>query len=109
MRGPAGALAATLHRLGWQLVSACVLRDDLGAEWDMRVTCPRTLCQLLTLATDRWIWSRAAVRVPEFAQFGREGPFLQPIASLLRQKQREAWTPSHVAALRSCVVGGEWT
>ena len=43
VRGPAGALILTLRRIGWELTSASMIKDDQGISIDMLRTAPHEL------------------------------------------------------------------
>ena len=84
--GPAAGLFLTLKRLSWKACSAAVLEDDAGRRWNLEETCPRTIVALVDLAIERWVWKSAEARDPAMRRFSSAGPFLEPIASLLRQR-----------------------
>lgn len=104
VRGPAGAVAATLKRLGWQARSAVHWETPHGLI-DLDVHSPATVALLADRSTQSMLWrSLAETEVcPELT----EGVFLKPITDLVCGRS-STLSRSERNALRSVVCNGQW-
>ena len=82
--GPAGAVVASLHRLGWQPLSAVEWVDDLGRHIHLRSSWPKSVVKWVHSAVDRWSWRQIAESHPDLAHL-RDGACLEPIRGLIRK------------------------
>lgn len=81
VHGPAGAVAATLERIGWCTMTLDTWDTDDGTVIEFGKTCPRTVDKLIETATEKALHKQianAGGRL-EFEQ----GLFLEPICKLL--------------------------
>ena len=56
--GPAGALLATVRRLGYDMFSATKLKLFDGTEVDLETSGPRTVEKIIDFQVDRWQWEQ---------------------------------------------------
>ena len=106
VRGPAGAVVATLRRIDWPARSSRVWVTDQGVVMDFLHTSPSSLTVLVDRATERWLhlrWARAA-GAPHLAGT----LFLEPLRALIRRAPRLGWSSAYARAPRSVVVGAQW-
>ena len=113
VKGPAGAVCATLRRIGWKPLNA-----PLGAEtvvkWhthrgiiDVSKVCPKSVGDLVDEATELNLWRQEALLNPKKDYLGAKGAFMEPITKLLRQDGPD-WTAAHRGQLKSLVANGQW-
>ena len=62
--GPVAALVATARRIGWEFLSARVLRDDLGRTWDLLRESPAAVKVAVAGAVRRWRFARILRQFP---------------------------------------------
>ena len=110
---PAGAVLATMGRIGWKAVTWDRWVDRRGTVLDLTAVCPRTIDHLVENATESALhWQVAeAMGRPEF----EDGLFLESIAKFIGQPSRaklprsadKTWSAKAAAHLRSTVVGAQ--
>ena len=91
VRGPAGAVVATLRRIGWTAWSSRVWVTDQGTVIDLLRTSPASLGVLVDRAIEQWLhrkWARAAC-APHLDGI----LFIEPLRALVRRAPRPGWTP----------------
>ena len=105
---PAGAVAATLERIGWKTVTWGKWVNNEGTFIDLRKFCPRTVEN--NQKRHRQTLHKQIVganRKPEF----EHGIYLDPIVRVIDPAARNKnpqWTPQAAAHLHSTVVGAQW-
>ena len=79
--GPATALVATLHRVGWELVDPFRWRTHRG---DVRIleVSPKAVAGLMEEAVELWLWRQVVAGAPELGSV-HPTPFLEPLRSAL--------------------------
>ncbi len=91
VRGPIGAMILSLHRIGWEMPSAFVLRDDRGEEIPLTKVTPAMLAVYLKEATlralERYVGSRVAITDEQF--IGRRAC----VDHLRYQLAHDSWLP----------------
>ena len=103
--GPAGAVVASLHRLGWQPLSAVEWVDDLGRHIHLRSSCPKSVVKWVHSAVDRWSWRQIAEGHPDLAHL-RDGACLERIRGLIRKAGTSlSWGFKEGASLEAIVTG----
>ena len=78
VRGPMGAMAASLYRVGWQLLDPMTWVDHAGVRFEILICEPRFLKQAVIASVRHTLWKPLASRV----QFGSV-PLLSPLFNLL--------------------------
>ncbi len=110
IRGPVGAAALTLARVGWSFKSAFVLADANGEEVLLTVTPPAMLEKMLVDASkdecERLVARQWAKVDPSFV--GRR-VCVDLAVKAIRSGVRDGLTPMQVGALRASICNGIYT
>ena len=77
VNGPAGALVATLDRIGWVVIDESRWQDDQGLVLDLELICPRALAKLAERAVERWTTRRLAAKHEELRSTSGDGHHCQ--------------------------------
>ena len=108
--GPTAAMVATVWRLQWEVHSATQFTTDDGTRIDLVVDSPEYVKGVARKSVDRWRWKRIENKFPVLNSYGRgAGAWWKPILSVLRQKNSLEWGPHQKAALKSAIMGRQWT
>ena len=136
--GPVTALVASAIRIGWTFLDAHLLKDDVGAVWDLTLDPPIVVADAVKLSVRRWRLQRVFGVLPqsmpiapdivapdrpqdEYARgWSSEGAdaividFADIIAKLLKPRSSgtklfENWAPCYKPALLSAISGGQWS
>ena len=129
--GPAGAFVATLARLGWTRRPNHVLVDDCGEEFDLLLDPPLVVRQAVRRSVRRWqvlqLAKQNAHLIPDQPDLvlpnhtGRPSQeyildlgdnlfrLVHPRGGHVRVPSVADWASEHRPALRSAIVGGQWT
>ena len=108
--GPAAALVATLKRLQWEMLSATDFCTDDAVRVNLKVDSPACVVGLVSDSVARWRWRRIADKLPALNVDGfGVGAEWGPVASVLNCKDSEQWGPEHKGALKSLIMGRQWT
>ena len=67
MYGPAAAVVATLSRLGWVILSATCMCNDLGVSVNLRESSPAYVKGVVTESVVRWRWRRVEKKFPSLS------------------------------------------
>ena len=106
VKGPAGAVVATLRRIGWRVISPVKWETHVGVVHVCK-TCPKSIAKLVDQATEMWLWREVAGKNPTFDGFA-SGALMKPILRLLREPSTPDWSEKHKGQLRSIVAEGQW-
>ena len=131
--GPAAAVVASAHRLGWRFESGHALVGDDGAVYDLRLDPPVIVLQAVHRAARGWRLKRIGLVFPHLLPEVPDAIVLADRAGLapdvlvttvfgfadvldgLMQsrcgstcKVFDEWEPKHGAFLRSAITGGQW-
>ena len=111
VHGPGSAFIATASRISWTVHSAWHVTTDIGAELDFRVDPPIVITRAVTQAVHRWRWRNIELAFHALDSGGiGAGALFSPIDKLLQGRRfSENWGPQQVTALKSAIVGGQWT
>lgn len=110
VKGPASAMVASCHRLGWTVISSTELRTDLGETPDLLLDSPAAVKLEVARAVQRWRWRNLEVQMPQLKKGGSgAGAFMEPITKLLKSKaNNEDWNPALRGSLRSVIAGRQY-
>ena len=103
VNGSAGALVATLDRIGWVVIDESRWQDDPGLVLDLELICPRALAKLAERAVERWTTRQLATKHEELAHL-ETGITVKPLRRLVRRDGAD-WGPRHRGLLEALVVG----
>jgi len=106
VRGPSGAVVATLRRIGWEPRSVNRWVTHRGPI-NLLEVCPASLSKLVDEATTAWLFRDLALSTPGL-DFLANGCCVEALHGLLKPKG-EDWTPKHVGVMRALVANGIWT
>ena len=107
--GPASALVVTLGRLGWEVISAVEVVDDLVLTICFEKHSPAWVLGKVRESVHRWRWRRVeAVHSAALGKCRGNGPLWRPILGALNGKDSKNWGPKEKGALRSLVANRQW-
>ena len=111
VRGPAAVWVATAHRLGWQVNTAPHLLDDNGKVVNLTLESPCMVKGWVAEVVQRWRWKRMEAKLPRLQEEGRPGNCVWwiPIKAALKMPNTATWGPEHKGALKSAIMGRQWT
>ena len=101
--GPAGAVVATLQRIGWTSVSASAWATDTKQAVNLVGTPPVKVRRMVRKATTASLWRDLAARNPTFAELA-EGAWLEPLRAIMLSRA----APRRGGCARSVAVDGQW-
>ncbi len=108
VRGPFGAAALSLARIGWKLVSAFEVVDDRGAQMFLTQTTPRLFRDLLVAGVRRSMERHlGAVRAAEHGQYAGRRVCFDLAAKAIRE--HKGMTRQQVGAFRSVLCSAVMT
>jgi len=108
VHGLAGAVSATLRRLGWEAKTANLWTTDTGQEIDLALsTGPRTLRKLVDEAVYRWQCKQPDSNPALALANSGAGPAVRGTKKVLADLWKSGET-AQAAALRSTVIGAQW-
>ena len=108
VRGPAGAVVATLKRIGWEPTSVTKWTDETGTVIDLLKNSPLSIAKLIDRATKTSLWTEVAARHPSLRSLA-SGPLLEPLWKLMQVKGRDSqWNHALAGQLRSLAADGQW-
>jgi len=107
VKGPAGALVATVGRLGWSFVDVVQLRTHRGVVQLLEES-PASVIKLMHEACELWQWQQVVRTAPELGAI-QPLPAFDQLRTLLRAKPKAGWTPVEQGYLRSAICGGQWS
>ena len=97
VRGPGGAVLATMKRIGWEPVAMEFLAQDYPTKImthrgpvDLLEFCPKSLGDLVDEATQAWLWKREAQINPKWEQL-KHGACIEPLVALVKAKDSYEW------------------
>ena len=99
--GPAGAVVATLQRIGWTSVSASAWATDTKQAVNLVGTPPVKVRRMVRKATTASLWRDLAARNPTFAELA-EGAWLEPLRAIMLSRA----APRRGGCARSVAVDG---
>ena len=83
VHGPAGALVATLDKIGWVVIDESRWQDDQGLVLDLELICPRALAKLAGRAVE-WTTRQLAAKHEDLAHL-ETGITVKPLRRLVRR------------------------
>ena len=108
VRGPAGAVIATLKRIGWQPTTVTRWTDETGKEVDILANSPLSIAKLVDRATKIALWTEVAAKHPSLRALA-SGPLLEPLWKLMHNKGKDPqWNQALAGQLRSLAADGQW-
>ncbi len=108
VRGPIGAAAVTLARVGWSFASPFVLCDSAGNEHPLTATSPTLVRDLLRAATREAIERAVGARLAEHDR-AFEGRRVCADLAVTTARAGRRYTPQQIGAFRAVVCGALWT
>ena len=110
VKGPAAAMVASCHRLGWTVISSTELRTDQGETLDLLLDSPAAVKLEIARAVKRWRWRNIEEKMPQLKKGGSgSGALMEPITKLLKSKSNnEDWNPALRGSLRSAIAGRQY-
>ena len=131
--GPAAALAASLHRIGWQICSGCKFLSDDLTEYDVSIDPPTVITQAVQRSVRRWRLASIAKHFPQLIpaspdiavqyDVSNTAPvayqmlvldFPEALDALVgtrargRCKHFDQWSSKYRGDLKSAFCGGQW-
>jgi len=100
--GPAGAVVATLRRIGWASPAPGVWKEKGGVLLDLGEVTPAALKLKVAKATEAALWAELADHHPELEEL-REGAWIHPARQAVLRGD-----PVRGGCSRSVLVGGQW-
>ena len=112
VKGPAGAVLATMKRIGWSPVRGKYVASFV--EWktpfgviDIRKVCPTAVGDLVDRSTEAALWRAEASRNSKLDHLAN-GANIQPILKLLQGPDSAEWGAVEKGQLRSLCALGQW-
>ena len=120
--GPTAALLCSLNRIGWSMLSARTVVDNVGDTWDFALDSPAAILQAGHRAVRTWRLSRILLQFPTLvgplcdAPGSHEhGTFILDFADVIKNvlkakkvKEFPLWSHKHRRDLLSATAGGQW-
>ena len=91
MQEPARAVAESLRRLGWDLISPFRWKTPKGLEALVDDVAPGDLVKLLRFDAQDWVWKQSAANRDLYSNLTAT-PLLKPLHSILRKPPNNNWS-----------------
>jgi len=106
VRGPAGAVVASLRRVGWKCKTAHLWVTHKG-EVNVLTTAKAEVLHMLAEAILIWQWQQVTKGSQKLKGIG-PAPSLEGIRGCLQRAGKD-WTWRQIGCLRSAAAGGQWS
>ena len=107
--GPSSAFVATAARIGWTITSARFISCENASQLDLTKDPPVVVANAVHRAVRRWQMENVVTKFPALGA-SAHSLAIEPIRKLIKGPVLKFdWHVGHAVALKSAVVGGQWT